>query len=223
MSKIRSLVFFAFLISAASSAYAYDDGDFQVWNTVAEEMKLNKESKLVFEQEFRLGDNASNLYYQHYDVGYIYTPNKHFNVGIGYRYIRELKNKSFKVENDPYLIATLFWELAGFKFDSRSRFEYRTFNFNQVDSGRYRNKLTVKGPWKFTKLQIQPYLADEAFIRFNGTDFNRNRFFAGFSLNITKNLKGELYYMLQSTKNYSKFESTWTQANVLGTKLKLAF
>ncbi len=219
--KILAAVVLGLMI--AGSVYAYDDHDFQVWNTDIEEMKLNKKSKLVFEQEFRLGDNASDLYYQHYDVGYVDDLSKYLNVGIGYRYIKEMKNKAFRVENEPYLLATLFWELAGFKFDSRNRFEYRTFDYDQVDSGRYRNKLTVKFPWKFTKIEIQPYLADEIFIRFNGTDLNQNRIFAGLGFNTTKNLKGEIYYMLQSTKNYSKFGSTWTDTNVLGTKLKLIF
>ena len=221
--KLKLLTLLLWLIFTGFKAYAYDNGDFQIWNTDTEEMKLNKKSKLVFEQEFRLGDNASDFYYQHYDVGYVYDLNKQLNLGIGYRYIKELKNKAFRVENEPYLIATLFWGLAGFKFDDRNRFEYRTFNYNQVDSGRYRNKLTVKLPWKFTKKEIQPYLADEIFIRFNGTDLNQNRFSFGLGFNITKNLKGEVYYMLQSTKNYMKTESTWTDANVLGTKLKSLF
>jgi len=220
--KIGSIMMGLWLI-LTGFVYAYDDHDFQIWNTDIEEMKLNKNAKLVFEEEFRLGDNASDFYYEHYDVVYVYELSKYFNAGIGYRYIKEMKNKAFRVENEPYLLATLFWELAGFKFDSRNRFEYRTFNYNQVDSGRYRNKFTVKFPWKFTKREIQPYLADEIFVRFNGTDLNQNRIFTGLGFNMTKNLKGEIYYMLQSTKNYSQLASTWTDNNVLGTKIKLVF
>ncbi len=221
--KRVSFLLMGLVLATTIRAYAYDNHDFQFWNTEVEEMRLNKNSKLVFEQEFRLGDNAGDLYYQHYDVGYIYELSKYFSAGIGYRYIKELKNKAFRVENEPYLLAIFYWSLSGFKFDDRSRFEYHTFDYDQADSGRYRNKLTVKFPWKFSKREIQPYLADEIFIRFNGTDLNQNRFFAGLGFIITKNLKGEIYYMLKSTKNYSKLESTWTEANVLGTKLKLAF
>jgi Protein of unknown function (DUF2490) len=212
-----------FLVIVSTRAYAFDNHDFQVWNTDVEEMKLNKKSKLVFEQEFKLGDNSSDFYYQHYDAGYVYGLSKYVNIGIGYRYIKEMQNKAFRVENEPYILTTIIWELAGFKFDSRNRFEYRTFDYNKVDSGRYRNKLTVKLPWKFTKREIQPYLADEIFVRFNGADLNQNRIFAGLGFNITKNLKGEIYYMFQSIKNYSRLESTWTQTNVLGTKLKISF
>ena len=36
--------------------------------------------------------------------------------------------------------------------------------------------------------------------------------------NVSANLKAEIYYMLQSSKG-----ADWTDANILGTKLKLAF
>lgn len=222
--NIFKVVVFVFaLFTLSSKACAYDNRDFHVWNTEVEEVKINDSLKAAFEEEFRWGDNASEFYYQHYDAGLVYQINKYLNAGIGYRYIKELQGGSWRVENDPYFIATLFWQLKGFKFDSRSRFEYRSYNYNKVDSGRYRNKFSVKFPWKFTKLEIQPYVSDEIFIRFNGTDLNQNRLAAGVGLAVTKNLKAEIYYMFQSIKNYKSTESTWTDYNVLGTKLKYVF
>jgi hypothetical protein len=97
--------------------------------------------------------------------------------------------------------------------------EYRHFDY-QTDSWRYRNKVTVRLPWKFTKMEIQPYLSDEIFIGFSGINqFNQNRFSPGLGLNLTKNIKAEIYYMLQSTKS----SDMWVDANVLGTKIKLVF
>jgi hypothetical protein len=43
---------------------------------------------------------------------------------------------------------------------------------------------------------------------------NTNRFSAGSGLKITKNLKGEIYYILQDIINSGK----WIAVNVLGTK-----
>ena len=145
---------------------------------------------------------------------------KYVNFGIGYRQIFEKTGDKFKEENAPYGIATLFWESAGFKFDDRSRLEYRHFDY-KTDSWRYRNKITVKFPWKFTKLEVQPYIADEIFLSFNGINLNQNRFSSGLGFKITKNMKGEIYYMLQSNK--SSGTCVWKDANVLGTKLKIAF
>jgi len=216
-NKILAMAGLALII--AVSAYAYDDGDFQVWNTDVEEFKINKDAKLAFEEEFRWGDNANEFYYHHYDAGFFYNLKQYLNVGGGYRHVYELKKGKFKLENEPYVTATLLWDLKGFKFDDRNRLEYRHFDY-QADSWRYRNKFTVKLPWKFSKLEIQPYLSDEIFIGFEGaSEFNQNRFSPGLSMNLSKNIKAELYYMLQTTKS----SGNWIDANVLGTKLKIAF
>jgi len=130
-----------------------------------------------------------------------------------------LKKGTFKLENEPYVTTTLLWDLLGLKFDDRNRLEYRHFDY-QTDSWRYRNKITVKLPWKFAKFEIQPYLSDEIFIGFSTiSELNQNRLSPGLSMNLTKNMKAEIYYILQNTKSSGK----WKDTNVLGTKLKIAF
>jgi hypothetical protein len=213
------LAIIGLVLLLTTKVYAYDDGDFQVWNTDVEEVKINKDSKLAFEEEFRWGDNANEFYYHHYDVGLFYNIEKWLNIGGGYRHVYELKKGKFKLENEPYLTATLLWDLKGFRIEDRSRMEYREFDY-QDDSWRYRNKVTVKLPWKFTRIEIQPYLSDEIFVSFNGTsELNQNRFSSGLAMDLTKNLKAEIYYMLQSSKSSGK----WRDINVLGTKLKITF
>ena len=211
-----------FSLLAGSHSFAFDDGDFQVWNTDVQEFKINDKTKFALEEEFRWGDNANHFYYHHYDAGVSYALNKYFSIGGGYRHILEDKKvgkvTKFRVENEPYVTATLFGDLKGFKLEDRSRLEYRHFDYT-ADSWRYRNKFTVKAPWKFTKLEIQPYLADEVFFGSSGKSFNQNRFSSGFAFNITKNLKAEIYYMLQSSKG----KKEWTDANISGTKFKVSF
>mgnify|MGYP003395037492 CR=1 FL=1 len=217
MKRISLLILGSVLILAANT-YAYDDGDFQVWNTDTEEFKINNQTKMVLEQEFRWGGSAKDFYYQHYDLGFFYNLQKYLNVGAGYRYILSRSRDKFLVENEPYITATLLWDIAGFKFDDRNRLEYQHFDYKD-DTWRYRNKFTVKLPWKFTKFEIQPYLGDEIFILFDdGQRLNQNRACAGLGMAFNKNLKAEIYYMLQSSKGVM-----WTEANVLGTKLKLVF
>lgn len=201
-----------------ATVYAYDDGDFQVWHTEVQEMKINKELKATLEEEFRFGDNANEFYYHHYDLGFVYNLNKNLDLGINYRQVYEKKKGDFKEENRPHINVTLKWDLSGFKFDDRSRFQYRHFDY-QTDLWQYRNKFTVKFPWKFTKLEIQPYVADEIFVDLNGVVLSRNRLYSGLGFSLTKDIKAEIYYLLQSSKS----AGTWTDANVLGTKLKITF
>ncbi|MFH0826867.1 MAG: DUF2490 domain-containing protein [Candidatus Omnitrophota bacterium] len=208
----------SFFVILNVRAYAYDDGDFQVWSTFGEEVKISQDLKVALEEEFRWGNDASDFYYQHYDLGVSYNLKKWLGVGGGYRHILNKVRGDFKVENAPYLTATLNWRLGEFKFDSRSRFEYQHFDY-QADTGRYRNKFTIKLPLKFTEFEIQPYLADEIFLNFQNETFNRNRFYAGFGMNLTKDLKAEIYYLLQSSRSQNK----WSDLHAFGSKLKFSF
>ncbi|MCX5702427.1 MAG: DUF2490 domain-containing protein [Candidatus Omnitrophica bacterium] len=218
MTRI-SLLLIGIMLLLASRVQAYDDRDFQVWNTEAEEFKIGESAKLALEEEFRWVDNANEFYYHHYDIGYFYSLNKYVNIGGGYRHVYELKKRKFKLENEPYITVTLLWDLKGFKFEDRNRMEYRYFDY-QADSSRYRNKVTIKLPWKFTKMEIQPYVSDEIFVGFGGTNqFNQNRLASGLGMSLTKNAKAEIYYMLQSSRS----KGQRVDINVLGTKLKIAF
>jgi len=201
-----------------TQVYAYDDGDFQVWNTENQEFKINQKTKITLEEEFRWGDDAGEFYYHHYDAGFVYGLNKRLDLGVNYRQIYEKKKGKFKDENRPHLNAVLKYDFYGFKIEDRNRIEFRHFNY-QADFGRFRNKFTVKFPWKLTVLEIQPYLADEMFWDFQNKAFSRNRFYSGFGLNFTKSLKAEIYYMLQSSRS----GNNWADTNVLGRKLKLVF
>jgi len=215
---IISIAVLIFLL--AMKAYAYDDHDFQVWNTDIEEFNIGKDLKLITEQEFRWADNAREFNYQHYDIGLFYGLNKNWSVGGGYRQVYELSGGKFKEENEPYVTATLTLTGGGFTFESRNRIEYRHFAYNKADSGRYRNKFTLKLPFKFTKIQIQPFIGDEVMFSIGGTNqFSQNRFSAGLGTTLTKNVKAEIYYMLVSVKSAGR----WVDSNVLGTKLKLVF
>ena len=218
MKKIVLMMFLA--LSTACSAYAYDNHDFQIWNTDYEEFKINKKSKIVLEQEFRWGDNATEFFYQHYDVGYFYDLAKWLNVGGGYRQIFELYKQKFQSINEPYLTMTLSGDLKGFKLDNRSRMEFNDYE-HKTDFWRYRNKTGLRLPWKFTKFEIQPYVSDEIFVVFGGlpTKFNQNRLSAGLTFKIVKNVNADIYYMLQSVRG----TSIWTSSNVLGTKVKVSF
>lgn len=207
-----------FVLTACIYAHAYDDGDFQVWNTNVEEIKLAKDAKVILEQEFRWADDARDFYYQHYDAGISYCLKKNLSVAAGYRHILSKVKGDFKVENEPYVTASLSGDFGGFSFEDRHRFEYRHFGY-ATDQWFYRNKATVKFPWQFTRFNIQPYIADEIFVEMDRGDFTRNRFFSGLAMDLTEHWKAEIYYMLQASKG----SGSWTDVNALGVKMKISF
>ncbi|NQT28499.1 MAG: DUF2490 domain-containing protein [Candidatus Omnitrophica bacterium] len=226
MDKLVKAIFSVFIgvfISAivfCGNVYSFDDGDYQYWNTENVSWKLGDYWKASLEQEFRFGDNASNLYYEHTDFGITWSGlTEWIDLGLNYRHIFEEKSSKWREENRPHLNATVKWKLFSIDFSNRGRLEYRNRE-KAEDFWRYRNKFTVKTPFKFTKFKIQPYVADEIFYDFDQETLNRNRFYAGITFKLLDNLKGNIFYLLERSENSS---NKWVDYNVLGTKLKLAF
>jgi hypothetical protein len=60
--KRMAVILIVALPLAACPAGAYDNGDFQMWYTNGEEVKIHKGVKFAAEQEFRFGENASELF-----------------------------------------------------------------------------------------------------------------------------------------------------------------
>jgi hypothetical protein len=205
--------------SIAFNAYAYENGDFQIWNTDYQNIDLIKKVKLSMEQEFRFGENASEFYYQHYEWGVVFGFDKMLDIAFCYRLVLDKYKHKWREEDQPNVNATLKFDLWKFKIDDRNRIEYRHFRFKE-DSVRYRNKLGIKLPLDLLKMKVSPYTSNEIFIASNSTGFNENRFSSGIEFELTKYVKADIYYMLKSNRIIN---DKWNNANVLGTKLKIAF
>ena len=206
------------LLLLPSDIMAYDEGDFQIWHTENQDVKVRKKTKLILEEQFRYGDLASELYYQHYDAGLLYSLTDNLDVSANYRQIYELKKGDFEPEYRPHINATVKWGIPAIKFEDRNRFEYRFFN-DKPSSVHYRNQLTVKFPLEVKNMKFEPYVADEIFASMDPVALTRNRMYIGLTFDLTKNIKPKIYYLLQSTKSSGR----WNDANVLGLSLKLDF
>lgn len=206
-------------IFSAKSCFATDDGDFQYWNTESISTKLNDSWAVKLEEEFRLGDDGGNVYYQHSDLGFTYSGLEDWlSVGFNYRQVFEKKSGEWKQEERPYLNTTVKWRWFDYSLSNRVRFEYREIEDSE-DYWRYRNKFAIKLPLKLTKLEIQPYIADETFYDFNRDELNRNRLYLGCNLKLLDGLKGEIFYLWQTSESNDE----WADIYALGTKLKLSF
>lgn len=218
MKSLRVISLMLCLALTAAKVCAYQDGDFQIWHTEGQEFKVTKGWKIPLEEEFRYGNDASELYYHHYDIGLAYDVNKNLNVSVHYRQIYEGEKGKFKPEYRPYIDAIPKLDIWLFKFEDRNRLEYRLFDYKD-DFLEYRNRLMVKVPLKIKQFEFTPYVSDEIFSDLRNVSLTRNRLAGGITLNLTKNIKPEVYYMLQSSKKLGR----WTQANILGLKLKIEF
>ena len=221
MFKAKIFVFLVLFLGLffLQASFAFDDNDFQYWNTESVSWKIGQDWKAKLEEEFRFGNDGGHFYYQHSDLGFTYSGFADWlDLGINYRHIFEEKNGEWPRERRPHLNITLKGKMDDWAWSCRARFEYRDKD-NSNDGWRYRNKLTLKAPLKITRFEIQPYIADEIFVDFDKDDLTRNRFYSGFSMKLFKNLKGEIFYLWQRSKKDDK----WVDAHVLGTKLKFSF
>ena len=216
---VRSTVWASCFLAIAFNLYAYDNGDFQIWNTDDQDVKIGNATKLTLEEEFRYGNTASELFYQHYDWGFAWAFDKRFELALGYRLVLEKYNHKWLETDEPYTILTWRQDIWKFKFDDRNRIEYRHFRF-APDQARYRNRFTLKYPFDFRSIRIAPYISDEIFVSSNGTGFNQNRFQSGIELELTKYVKFDISYMLQSLRSKG---DKWYEANALWLKNKIAF
>ena len=77
----------------------------------------------------------------------------------------------------------------------------------------------MKLPVELTGLKLQPYAAEEAFINLDEEGFNLNRLSGGFYINLSKKVKGDIYYLWQTSES----DTGWEDTNVIGTSLKFYF
>ena len=217
--KRIAVILVAIFFLAAGQVRAYDSGDFQIWNSNGEEVKIYKGVKFAMEQEFRYGNNATELFYQHYDFGFVYGFDKSLDIGLFYRQVFEWNTKKWLESDEPNANATVKLDMWKFKFEDRNRIEYRHFRF-APDQVRYRNRFMLKYPVDFKTMAIAPYTSDEIFVVSNGRGFNQNRFQSGLEIGLTKYVKADISYMLQSLRGK---DNKWYVANVLWLKGKIAF
>ncbi len=218
MRKIIIALLISVRVLIPISAFAFENGDLQFWNTESIEKKVNDKLRIKVEEELRIGGDMSVLYYEHTDLGVTYNVTRGLDVGLDYRQIYEKKAGRWKGENRPYGEVTLKEAWQNMEIADRNRLELRCGE-GRTPKWRYRNKFSVSSPWKLTKFHINPYVADEVFVDFYADHLTRNRLYLGLKAKWLKQLKTDVFYLWELNKNNSE----WTYNNAMGLKIKISF
>ena len=174
--------------------------------------------------EGRFGEDE--LDEQHAIVGFGIKPFDWLTIGPHYHVVDSRKKKSggghyWEKEHRVAVDVTPSYTLGGWKISDRSRIAYRDFE-NSQGFWRYRNRIQVNSPWKWTDWKINPYASWELFlddgkpskhVRKNDK-FDQWRFVTGVTAKVTDNLSLNLFYLLQEKKDTSTHD--WRPNHVVG-------
>lgn len=198
---------------------AIKDGDWQYWNVEELELKLQKKWKIKLEEELRFGESMGKLFYEHTQAGLFHDITPWFNLGAGYRDVFSKGVHGWQHEAMPFGEALFKTVLKGFDLSDKSRLEYRMLEA-RTDNWRYRNKVTLKLPWKFAPFAFRPYVSNEFLIQMMKNEgYNENRLYGGLEMTFTKNVSGDMFYLWQALKRPAR----WEDRNIFGTRLKISF
>jgi hypothetical protein len=224
MNKLSKLTFFFVAATTVvlfnSVCFASRSGDLEYWQTSGLAFDINKHFTFTAVEEFRAGRHNGNPYLHNVDLGLVYKGLAD-SVDIGFNFKKEYEKDSkgkFRQENRPHLNVMFKGKVFDFDTSNRIRLEYRNRE-KEEDLFRLRNKATVKFPYKFTKLNLQPYVAEEVFLNLGENNINQNRLSSGFSTRPAKNIRVSVYYMWKT----SKITGGWRDTNVIGTQIKFLF
>lgn len=212
---IAPVVFFS-IYAAAMPAHAKKT-DLQLWHNETVSFKIAEHWKIGIANESYFDDDASHRYYHEGDIGVSYSGfAKWFDLSLNFKHVLTESKGEWRREERPHINGTFKFKAGKFSFIDRNRFEYKMREVG-TDFWKYRNLLTIRFPWKFTSLEIRPYIADEIHI---DSVVSENRSFAGFTFKITKELEADIYYM---QKRNRRSGGDWVGVNVVGTRLRLDF
>jgi hypothetical protein len=197
---------------------AAEENDWEFWNNYFFDWGLTDNWKAKVAVEFKFDDDMSNHYYNHVDAGVSGKLSEWFRFGVNYRHIEEDTGRSWNTEYRPSATGTFVWNWGNFSLSDRNRMEYRDREASS-NTWRYRNRLMVRPPQKWTKFQIQPYFSGELLYQFDVSSWDQYRLAAGLSSRISQLFKMDIYYMLKSSESYDD----WTNTNIFGLKLGLVF
>jgi hypothetical protein len=216
---------FSVILSAAlgllwAAPHASASGDYEYWSKATLDIPISENWEFSFEGRLSFDDEARRL--ADHQEDYIFTCGglvEWLDVGLGFKKTLQKDGDEWLSEDRPYAIVIGRTVLAGIPVSSLSRFEYRIPE-HEEESWQYRNRITVKSPATFTALKIQPYVAEEFFVGFDGTGLNQQRVYSGLYIPLHEQIRLDLFYLWKLDE---QDDDSWHDTNVLGTFVAFQF
>lgn len=164
-----------------------------LWNYSSVSKTINKKNELLLGEKLHYSINEGQINYHHFDLILYHRFNKNFTLGMAVRNAYSGVSENQIKEITPQVYGVYKAGLKRLTVNWSNRIDYRNFDTGEKQT-RYRSKLTLALKDRFTKARIQPYMAEEMFVKFNEEGLYNVRFFGGLYLFETTYLKVDLYY-----------------------------
>lgn len=221
---MRRSFWLAIILFVWASANAQVQEDVGLWSTFSYAADITKTLEIEIDQEFRFGQNISQLDRVFTDLGLQYKFSKALRVGGHYRYILDRRNSgiyghrhrlsgdlSVRLKSGRYTFANRL----------RSQWEKRTLNYEEDRELGWETNLrnTFKVSYKVNR-RYQPYMScdlryviyEPSFPRFQGID--RVRGGIGLDIDVNKNFMLGTYFLVSQP-----FLFPGTRLLIIGTEI----
>jgi len=219
----------AIIFVAATSVYSQEpnEGDIQFWSetkvyfeSIKRTDKNGKKQKLISPfvmGTIRIGQDVRHFVNERVGFGFDIRLNKYFKITPSYYYLAEQATENKKTfEHRVRFAITGEKKWSKVSLSNRNRIEFR-LNHNSSDETRYLNRTLLKLPFKTAdnKEIVTPFVSNEPFYSFTKKAWVRNEFSVGVGKKISKNVSGNVFYLLQNNKS-----NTLKRVNAFGVNLK---
>jgi len=208
-ASIRIIVSLICIIPCVASA----GDDVQLWSRISFSSSPMERIRLSLYEEFRVGEDIQELYFhrsnfsiRHYTLPWLW-------ISIDYSYCTKLKGTIRLHEHRPHLNATCKTKLNPFTVEFANRLEWRMVE-NADKVWRYRARLKAILPIQGSRLQ--PYIADDLFLRLKDHEVDIHRIYIGSKIRLTELISLDCYYLLNM-----KNRDTWVNEHVIGTAFEV--
>jgi len=181
--------------------------EFQNWNSISIDKEITKKASLLFDEEFRFENNASQFQSTLTTLGAQYKISKYLKVKSLYRYTYA---NTFEdgVETEHRFSADVMmrYKTNRITFGYRARYQMEYINFDVNTWHTLRNKFSAK--YDIPKSHFLPYVEYEFYYPLNNpiqNSITKNRYTLGAEYEIYKNVSLSAYYRIQIRQAYSKY------------------
>ena len=209
------LLFVSFLLCENAHAQERDSG--MSWNLLLK-YNINDDWFVLSRSNIASRNDNADYFFGYAGASLGYQLSDIWSIRLGYRHAEIKPRDDWLMEKRPFLEAFASNKLNDLKLTSRSRIEWRNFDYRDDDI-RLRQEFTIEAPMQFTDLQLRPYLEEEVFYSSNERRIEANWLGGGLAWLPEKGVKLKIGYRW----NHFRLGDNWRDRDVLVAGLNLFY